>query len=151
MPCNIYGSGDCFDLKKSHVLSALVKRFVDAVDGESQDVTLWGSGSAYREFMHVENLARAMLLLMTKVTTPELINKGTDEETSVPNLAELVAETVNFRGNLIWDTTKPDGMPRKCLELSKLRALGFTPKISLREGVRRTIEEYRQLKKSALL
>jgi len=92
-----------------------------------------------------------MLLLMTKVTTPELINKGTDEETSVPNLAELVAETVNFRGNLIWDTTKPDGMPRKCLELSKLRALGFTPKISLREGVRRTIEEYRQLKKSALL
>ena len=151
MPCNLYGSGDCFDLKKSHVLSSLVKRFVDAVDGQCQDVTLWGSGSAYREFMHIEDLARAMLLLMTKVTTPDLINVGTGEEISIRNLAELVAETVNFRGNLMWDTTKPDGMPRKCLEISKLKALGFTPKISLTEGVHRTVEEYRQLKKSALL
>lgn len=146
MPCNLYGTGDCFDLNRSHVLSALIKKFSDAHDEKRDEVVLWGSGSAYREFMHVDDLARAVLHLMQHVSTPELVNVGTGEEVSIRLLAEMIAAEVGFMGRISWDVSKPDGMPRKCLDVSKLRALGFSHQISLEQGIRKTLQEYRQLK-----
>ncbi|MEI6429548.1 MAG: GDP-L-fucose synthase [Pseudanabaena sp. ELA607] len=146
MPCNIYGTNDHFDLERSHVLSALVRRFVDAADQELPTVTLWGTGIAQREFIHVDDVAAALLFLMENCDTPEIINLGTGKEITIAELAKLIAASVGYEGEILWDASKPDGMLRKCLDTSRLNAMGFTPKISLREGVRRTVAEYRQIK-----
>ena len=146
MPCNIYGTGDSFDLQSSHVLSALVRRFVDATDQSIPNVTLWGTGSARREFIHVDDVAQALLFLMENFDSPELINLGTGEDIRIYDLAMLIADLVDYKGEIDWDTSRPDGMPRKCLDVSKLNGLGFTPVVGLKEGIKRTINEYRQLK-----
>lgn len=146
MPCNIYGTNDHFDLERSHVLSSLVRRFVDATDENSPSVTLWGTGIAKREFIHVDDVAEALLFLMEKHNSPDIINLGTGIDISIRDLATLISQQVNYHGEICWDTTKPDGMPRKCLDVSNLTAMGFQPSISLEEGIARTISEYRQLK-----
>lgn len=144
--CNLYGPNDSFDFDKSHVLSALVRRFVDAIDEENYEVALWGSGAARREFMHVDDLVRALFFLMEKWDSAEIINVGWGEDISIKELATLITEKTNYPGKIIWDTSKPDGMPRKCLDVSKLRALGFRPTISLQDGIEAVIKEYRSLK-----
>ena len=146
MPCNLYGQGDCFDLQKSHVLSALVKRFVDARDTAADSVTLWGTGSAYREFMHVDDLADAVLFVMDNWKSPEIINVGTGTDISIRQLAETIAELSGYSGELQWDTTKPDGMPRKCMDVTKLTDLGYQPRISLETGIKGMIAEYQSIK-----
>ena len=148
MPCNIYGTNDHFDLERSHVLSALVRRFVDATDEGKPSVTLWGSGIAQREFIHVDDVAQALLFLMENCNSPDIINLGTGKDVSIRDLATLIAKEVNYQGEIFWDTTKPDGMLRKCLDISRLTAMGFQASISLQEGISRTIAEYRQLEKS---
>ncbi len=146
MPCNIYGPGDSFDLQHSHVLSALVKRFTDATDEKKESVTLWGSGVARREFMHVDDLAKAVLFLLNHHNEPDIVNVGWGTDVSIKELAELIAGLTGFQGRLEWDTSKPDGMPRKCLDTSKLDAMGFRPEISLEQGVKEVIAEYKKLK-----
>ena len=145
MPCNLYGPGDTFDLNRSHVLSALVRRLVDAREGRSRTVTLWGTGTARREFMHVEDLAEALLFLVEQYDSPEIINVGTGEDQTIRELAELVAEVVGYDGRIEWDTTMPDGMPRKCLDVSRLRRLGYRHRITLRSGIESVVAEYRAL------
>ena len=146
MPCNIYGTNDHFDLEKSHVLSALIRRFVDAIDENKPSVTLWGSGIAKREFIHVSDVAEAVLFLLENYNSPDIINVGTGTDISVRDLATLIANSVGYQGEICWDTSKPDGMLRKCLDTSQLSALSFKPRISLQEGITQTITEYRQLK-----
>lgn len=147
MPCNIYGTQDHFDLKHAHVLSALVRRFVDAKYEGRSSVTLWGTGMPRREFIHVDDLAKAILFLMDHYDSSDIINVGTGTDISIQNLADLIAKEIGYDGKIIWDSSKPSGMPRKCLDLSRLTAIGFTTSITLKEGIRRTIEEYRQRKK----
>ena len=147
MPCNIYGTNDHCDVERSHVLSALVRRFVDATDEGKPSVTLWGSGIAQREFIHVDDVAQALLFLMESFDSPDIINLGTGIDVSIRDLATLIAKEVKYQGEIYWDTTKPDGMLRKCLDISRLTAMEFRANISLQEGISRTIAEYRQLKK----
>lgn len=146
IPCNLYGTNDHFDLQNSHVLSTLVRKFVDAVDKDKKFVSVWGTGIARREFMHVDDLALAVVLLMDNWHTPEIINVGWGIDLTIKELAECIAQQVGFTGTLRWDTTKPDGMLKKCLDTSKITALGFKPRISLSEGIAQTIREYRSLK-----
>jgi len=141
----LYGTNNSFNTSHSHVLSALVKKFVDAVDSGINDVTIWGTGSAKREFMHVDDVAEAILFLMDHYNEPEFINVGSGSDISIHDLAELIAQKVTYKGSIKWDTTKPDGMPRKCMDVSRLKALGYTPKISLADGIKTMIEEYRIL------
>lgn len=142
MPCNLYGPNDSFDLKTSHVLSALVKRFVDARNADTESITLWGTGTARREFMHVDDLAQAVLYVLEHWKSPEIINVGTGSDVSISELAHLIAESSGYRGRIEWDTSKPDGMPRKCMDVSRLKELGYTSSIGLREGVQEMIAEY---------
>jgi len=142
MPSNIYGTNDHYDLDKSHVLSALVRKFTDAARSGTQEVTLWGTGSARREFIHVDDVAAALLFIMDHVDEPDIVNVGWGEDISIRELATLIAEKVKFEGKIVWDSSKPDGMPRKCVDTCKLRELGFQPSITLPEGIERTIEEY---------
>jgi GDP-L-fucose synthase len=146
MPCNIYGTNDHFDLQKSHVLSALVRRFVDAKDEKSSQIILWGTGKALREFIHVDDVADAIIFLMKHVNSPEIINVGTGIDISIRELADLIAEKVGYSGTIDWDSNKPDGMPRKCLDTSRLNQMGFIPKVTLEEGISRLISEYCDLK-----
>ncbi|HEX8253731.1 MAG TPA: GDP-L-fucose synthase [Thermoanaerobaculia bacterium] len=143
MPCNLYGTNDSFDLRSSHVLSALVRKFVDAVDGGQSQVTVWGTGTPLREFLHVDDLARAVVLLAEQWDSPEIVNVGSGTDCSIRELAELIASKAGFRGELVWDTSMPDGTPRKLLDVSRLASLGFTPSIPLERGVELMIEEYR--------
>ncbi len=147
MPCNLYGTNDSFDPLHSHVLSALVKKFVDAVDNKAQSVTIWGTGTARREFMHVDDAAEAILFLMEHYDSPQLINIGWGEDISIKELALLIAQKAGFGGELIWDTTKPDGMLRKCMDVSRIKTFGYAPKITLEKGIQKTIEEYREFKR----
>ena len=145
MPCNLYGANDSFDPANSHVLSALVKRFVDAAEARTPEVTLWGSGIARREFLHVDDLARALLLLVEKWHSPEIINVGCGADVSIKELASLIAGKTGYLGKISWDTTMPDGMLRKCLDVSKLNALGYRPEITLEQGIEGVIADYRKL------
>ncbi len=145
VPSNIYGTNDHYDLEKSHVLSALVKKITDATLSGDPEVILWGTGLARREFIHVDDVASALLFFMGNVDTPDIVNVGWGEDISIKDLAELVAAKVGFKGNIIWDKSKPDGMPRKCMDTSKLQQLGFRPSINLPEGIERTIKEYKAL------
>jgi GDP-L-fucose synthase len=144
MPTNLYGTNDNYHPEHSHVLSALVRKFCDAADSGASSVTVWGSGSARREFLHVDDAARGILLLMEKWYSPDIINLGVGEDISIRDLAQLIAAKSGFTGEIQWDTSMPDGMPRKLLDVSKMTALGFKPQISLAEGIARTIVEYRE-------
>lgn len=146
MPCNLYGPNDHFDPDNSHVLAALVMKFVNAVEGDTGYVTLWGSGVAKREFMNVQDLASALLFLIERWDTPDIINIGCGYDISIKDLAELIAKKVGYRGDIIWDRTMPDGMYRKCLDISKITNLGFKPKITLDEGIKDMINDYKKLK-----
>jgi len=145
MPCNLYGKNDHFDLEKAHVLSSLVKRFVDAVKENKSEVKLWGTGSAKREFMNVDDLAGAVIFLMDKRSDPEIINVGTGTDITIKELALKIAKASGYKGKIIWDKSMPDGMPRKCLDISKFKQLGFAPKISLDDGIGQMISEYRNI------
>jgi len=134
-PTNLYGPEDNFDLESSHVLPALMRKFHLAKEKGRKNITLWGTGSAYREFLHVDDLAEACLFLMESYDSPDLINVGWGKDMRIRDLAELVGKVVGFAGQIEWDTTKPDGMPRKLLDVSKLNRLGWQPRIPLEEGL----------------
>ena len=138
MPTNLYGPNDNFDLETSHVLAALLRKAHEAKMHNDQKLIVWGTGKPRREFLHVDDLASACLLLLEKYDSPEIINVGCGEDSSIRELAELICEVVGFDGELAWDTTKPDGTPRKLLDVSKIRALGWKPAIPLRDGIKLT-------------
>lgn len=142
MPCNLYGTNDSFDLKNAHVLSSLVKKVVDAFNNNENEVILWGTGVARREFMHVNDAASAILHLLDLDTSYDLINIGVGEDISILELAKKIMSIVGFKGKITFDKTKSDGMLRKCLDVTRIKNLGFTPKISLDEGITKTIKEY---------
>ena len=146
MPCNLYGPNDSFDLKHSHVLSALIKKFTDAAENKDENITLWGTGIARREFMHVDDLARAILYLMENYNDPHFINIGCGYDISIKELAETIAQKTNFTGNILWDSSKPDGMLKKCMDVSRMNALGFAPQINLQQGIEEMIEIYKTTK-----
>lgn len=145
MPCNLYGPNDSFDLEHSHVLSALVKRFSDAVTNGVDRITLWGTGIAKREFMHVDDLAKALVFLMENYHDAEMINVGTGTDISIKELAILIADKVGFKGTISWDASKPDGMLKKCMDVSKLNDLGFKSEISLTMGIDQMINIYKTI------
>jgi len=136
MPTNLYGPGDNFDLNSSHVLPAMIRKFHDADDV----VTLWGTGTPRREFLHSDDAASAILHLIEHYDGDQHVNIGTGEDISIRELAALVAEVVGFDGRVEWDTSKPDGTPRKLLDVSRLKGLGWAPRIGLRDGVAATCE-----------
>jgi GDP-L-fucose synthase len=138
MPTNLYGPGDDFDLRTSHVLPALIRRFPEARLTGATEVTLWGTGSPRREFLHVDDLARACLHLLRHHDGPEPVNVGTGEDLPISELAALVAEVVGFEGRIAWDDTKPDGTPRKLLDVTPILEMGWAPSIGLREGIAAT-------------
>ncbi len=146
MPCNLYGPNDSFDLKHSHVLSALVKRFTDATDNNDADITLWGTGIARREFMHVDDVAKAILFMMDNYNNHKFINIGCGTDVSIKELAETIAQKTGFKGKINWDSTKPDGMLRKCMDVTQMQKLGFKPTISLEQGIDQMIDIYKTLK-----
>lgn len=140
MPTNMYGPGDNFDLETSHVLPAFINRFVTAKRSGAKSVTLWGSGSPKREFLHTHDLAEAVLLASEKYDSEEHLNVGTGKDLSIKELANLVAQKAGFAGEIEWDASKPDGTPRKVLDVTRLRALGWEPRISLEAGILETIQ-----------
>jgi len=144
MPTNLYGPGDNYHLKHSHVLPALIRKFEEARESGQRSVTLWGTGSALREFLHVDDLADAVLHLMGLDNPPDWVNAGSGEEVSIRQLAELVRDAVGVDCEIVWDSTKPDGTPRKLLDCSLINGLGWRSAIPLREGVARTILDYRR-------
>ncbi len=146
MPTNLYGPNDNFDLSSSHVLPALIRKFVEAVDRKENEVTLWGSGSPRREFLHVDDMAEACVHLLETYNSPEIVNVGVGEDVTIKELAGIIAEEAGFKGSLRYDASKPDGTPRKLLDVAKIRSLGWQPKIDLRSGIRSTIEWYRKNK-----
>ena len=140
MPTNLYGPNDNFDLQTSHVLAALLRKAYEAKKSGARELVVWGTGTPHREFLHVDDCASACLYLLEKYDSPEIINVGCGEDISIRELAELICDVVGFEGELSWDKTKPDGTPRKLLDVSKLRALGWTPTIPLRDGIARTYD-----------
>jgi GDP-L-fucose synthase len=145
MPSNLYGPGDNFDPSSSHVLPALIRRFHEAAAEGRDEVVVWGSGTPRREFLFVDDLADAcVFLLESGHEPPDLLNVGSGEDLTIAELAHLVADVVDFRGRVAFDPTKPDGTPRKLLDVSRLRALGWSPATSLRDGVARTYDWYLQ-------
>jgi GDP-L-fucose synthase len=140
MPTNLYGPNDNFDLNTSHVLAALLRKAHEAKMGKVRELIVWGSGKPRREFLHVDDLASACLFLLEHYDSPEIINIGCGEDISICELAELICDVVGFEGELAWDTTKPDGTPRKLLDITKLGNLGWQPTISLREGIAQTYD-----------
>ena len=143
MPTNLYGINDNFELQGSHVLPAFIRRFVEAAEKGAAVETLWGTGSPKREFLHVDDLASAVVHLGKTYDSSDHLNIGTGEDLTIKELAELVAELAGFEGELAWDSSKPDGTPRKVLDVSKAKALGWAPKISLRDGIASTIDWYK--------
>ena len=135
MPTNLYGPNDNFDLETSHVLAALLRKAYEAKKSSARELVVWGTGTPRREFLHADDCASACLFLLEKYDSPEIVNVGWGEDISIRELAELVCEVVGFDGELSWDKTKPDGTPRKLLDVSKLRGLGWTPTIPLRDGI----------------
>ena len=142
MPTNLYGPGDNFDLESSHVLPALIRKFHDAKTNGSREVVIWGTGSPRREFLHVDDLADAAVQLMEIYDEPEIVNVGAGEDVTIRELADLVREATGYTGGLVFDTSKPDGTPRKLLDISRLRGLGWSPKIPLRDGIAQTYRWY---------
>jgi len=144
MPTNLYGPGDNFDLAISHVLPAFIRRFVQATEDGAEMVTLWGSGSPLREFLHVDDLAQAVILASEKYDSNLHLNIGSGEDLTIKELAHKVAAAAGFTGKIEWDTSEPDGTPRKILDVSRIKALGWKPKITLDEGISSTIAWYKE-------
>ncbi|MHB0976067.1 MAG: GDP-L-fucose synthase [Candidatus Aquicultorales bacterium] len=142
MPTNLYGPNDNYDLRNSHVLPALIRKFHEAKLSGGSSVAVWGSGKPRREFLHVDDLADACLFLMERYDGGDLVNIGTGQDLTINELAGLIKNVVGFEGGIEFDASKPDGTPRKLLDVSKLTALGWSPKIGLEEGVRQTYEAY---------
>ena len=142
MPTNLYGPGDNFDLNSSHVLPALIRKFHEAKEAGADSVTVWGTGSPRREFLHVDDLADACVALMDSYSSPEIINVGWGEDISIKDLAMLIREITGFKGNLEFDTSKPDGTPRKLMNTDRLTGLGWSPTISIRSGIESTYHWY---------
>jgi GDP-L-fucose synthase len=142
MPTNLYGPNDSFDLQNSHVLPALIRKFIEARDSHSSSVSLWGTGKAKREFLYVDDMASACVFLMKHYDSGEIINIGTGIDVSILELAQAIGEKVHYRGNIIFDSSKPDGTPRKLLDVSKINALGWKATVALDEGIQRTVEWY---------
>ncbi|HPN54842.1 MAG TPA: GDP-L-fucose synthase [Candidatus Moranbacteria bacterium] len=140
MPTNLYGPNDNFDLESSHVLPALLRKFHDAKTKNKDEVVMWGTGSAMREFLYVDDLSDACVYLMNNYEDSEIVNIGTGEDISISELAELIKKVVGFEGKIVNDTTKPDGTPRKLLDVSKLHNLGWKHKTSLLDGIKKTHE-----------
>ena len=136
MPCNLYGPNDNFDLATSHVLPALIRKFHAAKVAGKKEVVIWGTGTPLREFLHVDDLADAVVFLMDRYDDGQMINCGAGSDVSIRELAEIIGRVVGFEGALLFDTSKPDGTPRKLMDSSRLAALGWQPKTSLEEGVR---------------
>jgi GDP-L-fucose synthase len=144
MPTNLYGPRDNFDLAASHVLPAFIRRFVEAAESRADKVTLWGTGAPLREFLHVDDLAQAVVLASEKYDSSLHLNVGTGEDLSIKELAQMVAAAAGFTGEIKWDSTKPDGTPRKVLDVSQIKALGWKPTITLEDGIASTIAWYKE-------
>ncbi len=144
MPTNLYGPNDNFNLSSSHVLPALIRKFDDAKENGSPAVTLWGTGAPLREFLYVDDMADACVYLLQNYSGEEHVNIGTGKEISIKELAELVKETVGYTGEIVWDDSMPDGTPRKLLDVSKLHDIGWSEKVSLREGIKLSYEWYKE-------
>ena len=144
MPTNLYGPGDNFHLENSHVLPALIRKFHEAKITGSPEVVMWGTGTPKREFLHVDDLADAVVYLMQNYDAEEIINIGVGEDVSISELAHIVADTVGYSGRIVNDLTKPDGTPRKLMEVSRLHALGWKASIPLHEGIASTYQWFLQ-------
>jgi GDP-L-fucose synthase len=144
MPTNLYGPGDNFDPENSHVLAALLRKFHDASQAGAPAVSVWGSGQPRREFLHVDDFADAAVFLMERYDAAEIINVGTGKDMPIADLAELIREVVGYRGRIVFDTSRPDGTPRKLLDVSRLDALGWRPRTGLRQGIEQTYDWYRR-------
>ena len=143
MPTNLYGPQDNFDLAASHVLPAFIRRFVEAAESGAEKVVLWGSGSPLREFLHVDDLAQAVVVASEKYDSSLHLNVGSGEDLSIKELAGIVAKSAGFTGVIEWNSAKPDGTPRKVLDVSRIQALGWKPTITLEEGIASTIAWYK--------
>lgn len=145
MPTNLYGTNDSYDLVNSHVLPAMIRKFHEAKDKGASEMTLWGTGSPMREFLHADDLAEACLFLMENYNESELVNIGTGEDVTIKNLAALVKQIIGFQGEIVWDTAKPDGTPRKLMDVSKLHGLGWHHKIALEDGIKLAYQDFLKL------
>ena len=144
LPVNLYGPGDNFDPASSHVIPALIKKFVEAVDEGAKSVEVWGTGAASREFLYVDDAAEGITLAAERYDKPDPVNLGAGFEITIRDLATLIADLTGFTGEIVWDTAKPDGQPRRCLDVSRAeREFGFRAKVDFREGLKRTIAWYR--------
>ena len=150
MPTNLYGTGDNYHPETSHVLPGMIAKFHQAKIRNESEVMLWGTGSPRREFLHADDLARACLVLLEKYNEPDPINVGYGDDVTIMELAERVQETVGYRGKIHWDSSKADGTPRKLLDSSRIKALGWTPRITLSEGLKKTYAEYLALQNNAV-
>lgn len=144
MPTNLYGPNDNFDLETSHVLAALLRKAHEAKISGAHEIVVWGSGEPRREFLHVDDLAAACLFLLQNYDSPEVINIGTGTDLTIRELAELICDVIGFTGELTWDASKPDGTPRKLLDISKIKSLGWEPAIALRQGIAQTYDWFRK-------
>lgn len=144
MPTNLYGSHDNFDLQTSHVMPAMIRKFHDAKLAGDTPVTLWGSGTPMREFLHVDDMARAVRFALDNELPDNLYNVGTGEDLTIKDLALLIQEIVGHKGEIVWDSEKPDGTPRKLMDVNKLKSLGWQPSIELKEGILKTYEWFLQ-------
>ena len=142
MPTNMYGPGDNYNLDTSHVLPALIRKFHEAKENGAPEVVIWGTGKPRREFLYVDDFAEVTILLMDKYDSDEIINVGAGKDISISELAELVRDVIGYNGDIVYDTSKPDGTPRKLLDISRLKNLGWKPKIALREGIAITYRYY---------
>lgn len=143
MPTNLYGPNDNYDLQGSHVLPAMIRKFWEAKESSQPEVTLWGDGSPRREFLHVDDCAAACLHLMETYNEPGFVNIGTGIDVTIKQLAEAIQEAIGYAGKIVWDSSKPNGTPRKWLDVSRLHALGFHHTIDLAEGIQRTIQDFK--------
>ena len=147
LPVNLYGPGDNFNPKSSHVIPALILKFVDAVQNNATSVEVWGTGSASREFLYVEDAAEGIVLATEKYNKPDPVNLGAGFEIKIKDLAELIADLTSFDGEIVWDTTKPDGQPRRCLDVNRAKKeFGFVAKTNFRDGLKKTIEWFKDTK-----
>jgi len=144
MPTNLYGPGDNFDLETSHVLPALIRKFVEAAESDASQIVAWGTGSPRREFLHVDDLAEAVVCAIERYDDDRILNVGTGVDISIKELAELVSRLAGYQGEIIWDTGRPDGTPRKVMDVSRLKEIDWEPRISLDDGIQKTLDWYRE-------
>lgn len=146
VPCNLYGPGDSFDPKTSRVLCANIKKYVDAHENNTNEIIMWGTGNARREFLHVRDLAKACLYFMNNDIEESYINIGHGTDCSIREMAEIIQKETGYNGNIVWDTTQPEGAQVKCLDVSKMKKYGFKPEITLQDGIKEMIKYYKSIK-----